>query len=112
MLVHESNVVSWNTAPGSPDGPAFERGDKNNSRFVVCAQAFNSIGLANNQDMAMGDLAGMGFPTVNEDLFAWPQRTDRLSFVCMQNTRYDRNQDGNGMTYAVLENRNGDRFLC
>ena len=31
--------------------------------------------------------------------------------LLMQNTRYDRNQDGNGMTYAVLENRNGDRFL-
>ncbi len=103
-------AVGYN-AKGSPFVPAFVMWDKNNYRFVVCAQEFNSIGLANNQDMAMGDLAGMGFPTVNEDLFAWPQRTDRLSFVCMQNTRYDRNQDGNGMTYAVLENRNGDRFL-
>ena len=33
-----------------------------------------------------------------------------MDFICMENTRYDRNQDGNGMTYAVL-GKGDQRFL-
>ena len=58
----------------------------------------------------MDELAADGFPTVNEELFAWPKRADRMDFICMENTRYDRNQDGNGMTYAVL-GKDNQRFL-
>ena len=72
--------------------------DKNNRRFVVCASEFASIGLDNVRDVPMDELAADGFPTVNEELFAWPKRADRMDFICMENTRYDRNQDGNGMT--------------
>lgn len=102
-------AVGYN-AKGSPFVPAFMMWDKNNRRFVVCAQEFNTIGLANNTDVAMSELAETGFPTVNEELFAWPARADRMDFIWMENTRYDRNQDGNGMTYAVL-GKDGQRFL-
>ena len=101
--------VGYN-AKGSPFVPPFIFWDRNNRRFVVCAQEFNTIGLANNADVPMSELASTGFPTVNEDLFDWPQRTDRLEFICMSNTRYDRNNDGNGMTYAVL-GKGDERYL-
>ncbi len=102
-------AVGYN-AKGTPFVPAFMMWDRNNRRFVVCASEFASIGLDNVRDVPMADLAADGFPTVNEGLFAWPERADRMDFVCMENTRYDRNQDGNGMTYAVL-GKGDRRFL-
>ena len=102
-------AVGYN-AKGTPFVPAFMMWDKNNRRFVVCASEFASIGLDNVRDVPMDELAADGFPTVNEELFAWPKRADRMDFICMENTRYDRNQDGNGMTYAVL-GKGDQRFL-
>lgn len=102
-------AVGYN-AKGTPFVPPFMMWDRSNRRFVVCAQEFNSIGLSNKSDVPMSELAETGFPTVNEELFAWPQRSDRMDLVCLQNTRYDRNQDGNGMTYAILE-QGGKRYL-
>lgn len=101
--------VGYN-AKGTPFVPLFLMWDKNNRRFVACASEFYSLGLDNLRDVPMEDLATGGFPTVNEELFAWPKRTDGMDFVCMSNTRYDRNQDGNGMTYAIL-GRGNQRFL-
>lgn len=102
-------AVGYN-AKGTPFIPAFMMWDKNNRRFVVCASEFASIGLDNVRDVPMDELAADGFPTVNEELFAWPKRAGRMDFICMENTRYDRNQDGNGMTYAVL-GKDNQRFL-
>lgn len=90
--------------------PSFMMWDRNNRRFVLCAQEFTSIGLDNLRDVPMDELAGDGFPVVNDELFAWPKRTDRMEFIHMENTRYDRNQDDNGMTYAVL-GKGDNRFL-
>lgn len=90
--------------------PSFMMWDKNNKRFVVCTSEFNTIGLDNLRDMDMSELPDYGFPTVNEDLFAWPTRTDKLDFVCMENTRYDKNQSENGVTYAILS-RGTSRYL-
>ncbi len=82
--------------------PLFMMWDRNNRRFVACAQEFQSLGLSNLKDIPMDELAPMGFPTVNEDLFAWPVRRDRMELVWMENTLYDRNRDEKGMTYAIL----------
>ena len=90
--------------------PFFLMWDKNNKRFVVCAQEFISIGLNNLSDVAVSDLAGDGFPTVNEDLFKWPGKSDNMSLVHMENTKYDKNMSGNGVTYAILSQGN-KRYL-
>lgn len=90
--------------------PAFMMWDKNNKRFVVCASEFNTVGFDNVRDIPMSQLPEYDFPTVNEDLFAWPKLTDRLELVHMENTRYDKNQSGNGVTYAVLS-KGKQRFL-
>lgn len=90
--------------------PSFMMWDKTNRQFVVCAQEFYTIGLDNLSDLPMSEMASLGFPVLNEDAFAWPKRADRMDFICMGNTLYDRNQDGNGMTYAIL-GKNDQRFL-
>lgn len=90
--------------------PAFLMWDRTNRRFVLCAQEFSSLGLDNLRDMPMDELAGTGFPVLNDELFAWPRRTDRMELVALGNTRYDRNQDENGMTYAIL-GKGSQRFL-
>ena len=90
--------------------PSFMMWDKGGRRFVMCANQFYSLGIDDSQDIPMDEMAADGFPTVNEGLFAWPKRADRLDLIHMENTRYDRNQDDNGVTYAVLGKGN-DRWL-
>ncbi len=90
--------------------PAFMMWDKTNRRFVLCASEFSTLGMDNTRDIPMEDLAGDGFPVVNDELFTWPARRERMDFICMRNTRYDRNQDDNGMTYAIL-GKGSQRFL-
>lgn len=90
--------------------PSFMMWDKGGRRFVMCANQFYSLGIDDSQDIPMDRDGSDGFPTVNEGLFAWPKRADRLDLIHMENTRYDRNQDDNGVTYAVLGKGN-DRWL-
>lgn len=90
--------------------PAFMMWDKNNKRFVVCASEFNTIGFDNVRDLPMSYLPEYGFSTVNEDLFAWPKMSDRMDLVHLENTRYDKNQSGDGVTYAILS-KGTQRFL-
>ncbi|MCD8318135.1 MAG: hypothetical protein LUC45_04460 [Paraprevotella sp.] len=97
-------------AKGSPYVPLFMMWDRNNRRFVACASEFVTLGLDNLIDIPMVEMDADGFPTVGEDVFTWPSRTDQMDFFCMENTRYDRNQDGNGMTYAIL-GKGQQRFL-
>lgn len=91
--------------------PSFMMWDKGNRCFVVCANEFYTIGLDNSKDIPMGDMVSDGFPTVNEDVFAWPTRSDRLELLHIENTRYDKNQNDNGVTYAVLKDRSGTCWL-
>lgn len=90
--------------------PSFMMWDRNNRRFVLCANEFATIGLDNTRDIPMDGMVASGFLTVNEELFAWPKRTDRMELIHMENTRYDKYQDDNGVTYAVLGSGN-NRYL-
>ncbi|MCM1107609.1 MAG: PKD-like family lipoprotein [Clostridium sp.] len=105
-----SPAVGYN-AKAMQNVPSFMMWDKNNCRFVVCAEQFTLLGLDNTSDEPMADLATDGFTVLGDDLFAWPKTADRMTLTGIYNTRYDRNQDDNGTTYAVLTNRNKKTFL-
>lgn len=91
--------------------PSYMMWDKNKRRFVICANEFSTLGLDNTKDIPMESMAGDGFPTVNETLFDWPQRTDRMSLVHLENTRYDKNQSDDGVTYAILKDKSGSKYF-
>ena len=88
--------------------PFFLLWDYTYRNFVVCADQFAAIGLDASRDMPVANLAAMGFPVVNDDLFEWPNRQNGAApygvEVEVANTRYDKNQSGQGMTYALLHN--------
>lgn len=90
--------------------PSFMMWEKGQRRFVLCANEFYTIGLDNAKDIPMDEMVAYGFSTVNEEIFAWPKRSDRFDLIHMENTRYDKNQNDNGVTYAVL-GRNDERYL-
>ena len=88
--------------------PFFLLWDYTYRNFVVCADQFASIGLDSSKDMPVANLPAIGFPVVNDDLFDWPNRQNGAApygvEVEVENTRYDKNQSGQGMTYALLHN--------
>lgn len=88
--------------------PFFLLWDYTYRNFVVCTDQFVSIGLDSSKDMDVANMAALGFPVVNDDLFAWPNRQNGAApygvKVAVENTRYDKNQSGQGMTYALLYN--------
>lgn len=104
-----SPLVGYN-ALASQFVPSFMMWDRNNRRFVICTQEFSSLYLDNLKDIPMSDLVKNGFPTVNEELFAWPVRSDKLEMLHLENTRYDKNKSENGTTYALLA-KDTKRFL-
>ena len=88
--------------------PFFLLWDYTYRNFVVCADQFASIGLDSSKDMDVANMPKLGFPVVNDDLFEWPNRQNGAApygvKVAIENTRYDKNQSGQGMTYALLYN--------
>ena len=88
--------------------PFFLLWDYTYRNFVVCTDQFASIGLDSSKDMDVSSLSALGFPIVNDDLFEWPNRQNGAApygvKVAVENTRYDKNQSGQGMTYALLYN--------
>ena len=88
--------------------PLFLLWDYTYRNFVVCTDQFASIGLDSSKDLNVSSLPALGFPVVGDDLFEWPNRNNGAApygvKVAVENTRYDKNQSGQGMTYALLYN--------
>lgn len=88
--------------------PLFLLWDYTYRNFVVCADQFASIGLDSSRDINISSLPALGFPVLNDELFEWPDRQNGAApygiKVAVENTRYDKNQSGQGMTYALLYN--------
>lgn len=106
-----SPLIGYNALNNSQFVPAFMLWDRSNLCFNVCAQEFATLGMTTLEDYPMASMAQAGFPVLGDDVFEWPQRRDRFSLVYLENTRYDKNRDENGLTYAILKNRAGEYWL-
>lgn len=92
--------------------PLFMLWDVTNKTFFVCTDQFASLGMSlyATGDIPMSDLVGLGFVATNDALFSWPKRSDNMTLCCLENTRYDKNQTGSGVSYAILA-KGDSRYL-
>lgn len=92
--------------------PLFMLWDVTNKTFFVCTDQFASLGMSGyaTGDIPMSELVSLGFVATNDALFSWPERSDNMSLCCLENTRYDKNQTGSGVSYAILA-KGDSRYL-